>query len=72
MDRSYWLVNKIDQESKGLQDTNNKDQFLKYMFFDSGKVTFTLGKEPTVMTPREKLKKEAAKEDWTKKESQDC
>ena len=39
------------------------------MFFDSGKVTSTLGKEPLVMTTREKLKKEAAREDWTKKES---
>ena len=37
------------------------------MFIDSRKVTSTLGKEPTVMTTREKLKKEAAKEDWTKK-----
>ena len=37
------------------------------MFFYSGKVTSTLGKEPTVVTTREKLKKEAAKEDWTKK-----
>ena len=37
------------------------------MFFDSGKVTSTLGKEPTVIRTREKLKKEAAKEDWTKK-----
>ena len=54
------------------------------MFIDSGKVSSTWGKEPSVMTTREELKKEAAREeckkliaqgwirteeDWTKKES---
>ena len=31
------------------------------MFIDSGKVTYTWGKESPVMTTREELKKEAAK-----------
>ena len=35
------------------------------MFIDSGKVTSTWGKEP-VMTTREELKKEAAREEWKK------
>jgi len=54
------------------------------MFIDSGNVTSTWGKEQPVMTTREELKKEAAREeckkliaqswrrteeDWTKKES---
>ena len=67
-----------------MENTNNKDQFFKYIFIDSGKVTSTWGKEPPVMTTREELKKNAARkefknlitkgwrrteEDWTKKES---
>ena len=57
------------------------------MFIDSGKVTSTQGEETPVITTREELKKEAAREEWkkliakgwrrteenwTKKESQDC
>ena len=36
------------------------------MFIDSGKVTSTWGKEPPVMTTREELKKDAAREEWKK------
>ena len=36
------------------------------MFIDSGKVTSTWGKEPPVMTTREELKIEAAREAWEK------
>ena len=36
------------------------------MFIDSGKVTSTWGKEPTVMSNREELKKDAAREEWKK------
>ena len=36
------------------------------MFVDSGKVTSTWGKEPPVMTTREELKKELAREIWEK------
>ena len=43
-----------------IENTNNKDQFFKYIFIDSGKLTSTWGKEPPVMTTREELKKEAA------------
>jgi len=39
------------------------------MLIDSGKVTSTWGKEIPLMTTLEELKKEAAREDWTKKES---
>ena len=34
------------------------------MFIDSGKVTSTWGKEPSFMTTREELKKDAAREEW--------
>ena len=36
------------------------------MFFNSGKVTSTLSKEPPVITTREELKKDAAREEWKK------
>ena len=36
------------------------------MFIDSEMVTSTWGKEPPVMTTREELEKEAAREEWEK------
>ena len=65
MAKSYWLVNSNRSRVKRfIENTNNKDQFFKYMFIDSGKVTSIWGKEPPVMTSREQLKKEAAREEW--------
>ena len=67
MARSYWLVNSNRSRVKRfIENTNNKDQFFKYMFIDSGKVTSTWGKEPPVMTTREELKKDAARKEWKK------
>ena len=75
MDRFYWLINSNRSRIKSLlENTNNKDQFFKYMFIDSGKVTSTWGKE----SARQVWKKLTAQgwriteEDWTKKESSDC
>ncbi len=34
------------------------------MFIDSYKVTYTWGKEPPVMTSKEELKKDPAREEW--------
>ena len=65
MTRSYWLVNsKRSRVKRFIENTNNKDQFFKYMFIDSGKVTSTWGKEPSVITTREEWKKDAAREEW--------
>ena len=61
MARSYWLVNSNRSMVKRfIENKNNKDQFFKYMFIDSGKVTSTWGKEPPVMTTRQELKTEPA------------
>jgi len=39
---SYWFVNSNRSRVKRFtENTNNKDQFFKYMFIDSGKVTST-------------------------------
>ena len=36
------------------------------MFIDSGKVISVLGKEPPLLTTREELKVDAAREEWKK------
>ena len=72
MTKSYWLVNSNRSRVKRfIENRNNKDQFFKYMFIDSGKVTLTWGKEPPFITTREVLKKDAAKEEWEKSIAQD-
>ena len=64
---SYCLSNPNRSRVKRfIENTNNKDQYFKYMFIDSGKVTSTWGKEPPVMTSREELKIELAREEWKK------
>ena len=71
MARSYWLVNSNRSRVKRfIENTNNKDQFFKYMYIDSGKVTSTWGKEPPVMTKREELKIEKARDEYKKLLSQ--
>ena len=73
MARSYWLVNSNRSRIKRfIENTNNKDQFFKYMFIDSEKVSSTWIKEPPVMTTREELKQEAAREEWKKLFAQVC
>ena len=65
--RSNWLVNSIRSRIKRfIENANNKDQFFKYIFIDSWKVISAWGKEPPVMTTREELKKDAAREEWKK------
>ena len=65
MANSYWLVNSNRSRVKRfIENTNNKDQFFKYVFIDSGKVCSTWGKEPPLMISREEFKKEAAREEW--------
>ena len=72
MARSYWLVNSNRSRVKRfIENTNNKDQFFKYMIIDSGKVTSTRVKEPTLLITREELRKKAAREEWKKLIAQD-
>ena len=53
MARSHWLINSNKSKVKRfIENTNNKDQFIKYMFIDSGKVISTWDKEPHVMRTR--------------------
>ena len=67
----FWLINsdrsRVKRFSKNKQ---NKDKFFEYMFIDSGKIVWILGKEPPVMTSREELKIELARDEWKKLISQ--
>ena len=71
MEESFWLVNSnrslVKRFSKNKQ---NKDKFFEYMFIDSGKIIGTFGAEPPVLTTREELKIEKAREEWKKLISQ--
>ena len=54
MAKSYWLVNTNRSRVKRfIENTNNKDQFLEYMFVDSGKVNSKWVKESPAITTRE-------------------
>ena len=67
MAKDYWLVNSNRSRVKRfIENTNNKDQFFKYIFIDSGNVTSTWGEEPPVMTSRKELKIELARDEWKK------
>ena len=48
------------------KNKQNKDKFFEYMFIDSGTIVGVLCKEPPVLTTREELKIEAAREAWKK------
>ena len=48
------------------KNKQNKDKFFEYMFIDSGKIVGVLGKEPPVLTTREEIKIEDAREAWKK------
>ena len=71
MAQGYWLINSNRSEVRRfIKNTNNKDRFFEYMFVDTGKIVGVLGKEPPVMTTREELKIEKAREEWKKLISQ--
>ena len=71
MEDSFWLINSNRSEVKRfIKNKQNKDKFFEYMFIDSGKIVGILGKEPPVMTSREELKIELARDEWKKLISQ--
>ena len=72
MTEEHWLINsnrsRVKRFSKNIQ---NKDKFFEYMFIDSGKIVGVLGQQPPVMTTREELKIDEAREEWKKLLAQD-
>ena len=67
MTEEHWLINsnrsRVKRFSKNIQ---NKEKFFEYMFIDSGKIVGVLGQQPPVMTTREELKIDEAREEWKK------
>ena len=67
MKDSFWLINSDRSRVKRFHKNNhNKDKFFEYIFIDSGKIIGILGQQPPVMTTREELKIEKAREEWKK------
>ena len=71
MGEEYWLINSNRSKVKRFhKNKHNKDKFFEYMFIDSGKIVGVLGKQPPVLTTREELKIEKAREEYRKLLSQ--
>ena len=67
MVEEYWLINSNRSKVKRFHKKNkNKDKFFEYMYIDSGKIIGLLGQQPPVMTKREELKLDKAREEWKK------
>ncbi len=67
MGKEYWLINSNRSKVKRFhKNKHNKDKFFEYMFIDSGKITGIFGEQPPVMTTREELKIDKAREEWKK------
>ena len=67
MNEEHWLINSSRSRVKRfIRNKQNKDKFFEYMFIDSGKIVGLLGQQPPVMTTREELKIDEAREEWKK------
>ena len=67
MTEEFWIINsnrsRVKRFKKNMQ---NQDKFFEYMFIDSGRILGVLGKEPPLMTIREELKVDKARDEWKK------
>ena len=67
MTENYWLINSNRSSVKRFSKNNqNKDKFFEYILIDSGRIVGVLGKEPPLMTTREELKVDKARDEWRK------
>ena len=67
MTEEFRLINSDRSRVKRFSKNNqNKDKFFEYMFIDSGRIIGVLGKEPPLMTTREELKVDKARDEWKK------
>ena len=67
MTEEFWLINSDRSRVKRFaKNKQNKDKFFEYMFIDSGKILGVLGKGPPLMTTREELKIDKARDEWKK------
>ena len=71
MTENFWLINSNRSKVKRFSKNNqNKDKFFEYILIDSGRIVGVLGKEPPLMTTREELKVDKARNEWKKLISQ--
>jgi len=64
---NYWLINSNRSRVKRFSKNNqNKDKFFEYMYIDSGRILGVLGKELPLMTTREELIVDKARDEWRK------
>ena len=67
MTENFWLINSNRSSVKRFTKNNqNKDKFFEYIFIDSGKILGVLGKKSPLMTTREELKVDKARNEWRK------
>jgi len=70
---NYWLINSNRSRVKRFSKNNqNKDKFFEYMFIDSGRILGVLGNEPPLMTTREELNVDKARDEWRKFSAHGC
>ena len=64
MTENFWLINSNRSRVKRFSKNNqNKDKFYEYIFIDSGRILGVLGKEPPLLTTREELKVDKARDE---------
>ena len=64
MTENFWLINSNRSKVKRYSKNNqNKDKFFEYILIDSGRIVGVLGKEPPLMTTREELKVDKARDE---------
>jgi len=62
---NFWLINSNRTRVKRFSKNNqNKDKYFEYMFIDSGRILGVLGKEPPLLTTREELIVDKARDEW--------
>ena len=67
MTEDFWLINSNRSRVKRFSiDNQDKDKFFEYIFIESGRILGVLGKEPPLMTTREKLEIDKARDEWKK------
>ena len=67
MKEDFWLINSNRSRVKRFtKNKQNKDKFFEYMFIDSVRILGVLGKEPPLLTTREELKVDKARNEWRK------
>ena len=67
MKEDFWhIYSNSSRVKRFTKNKQNKDKFFEYIFIDSGRILDVLGKEAPLMTTREELKVDKARDEWKK------